>query len=314
VISLRYHIVSIVAVFLALALGIVVGTTALNGPITTNLRHQVDSLTSQNKTSAQQIKDLQAQVDNSQKFATAYGSAITKTTLVGSSVLIVGMPGADTSVKDDLSKQIATAGGKVSGRVQLTSAYTDPKRAADITSFVTQVHPVGLTLPTTDDAGTLGGALLSFVLLGKGQASDVTQVLSGLADLRMLKIEGSDEVTPSTLVLVVANGALPSGDAGGKVQLALLTELAKTGGHVVVAADTASANSNGLVSLLRNDNADASAVSSVDNADTQIGEVASVLALADAQAGHNGQFGAGDGVDALFPELPAATPTSKTTK
>ena len=36
-ISFRYHIVSIVAVFLALALGIVVGTPALNGPITKDL-------------------------------------------------------------------------------------------------------------------------------------------------------------------------------------------------------------------------------------------------------------------------------------
>jgi len=44
VISFRYHVVSIIAVFLALALGIVVGTTALNGPITTDLRNKVDSL------------------------------------------------------------------------------------------------------------------------------------------------------------------------------------------------------------------------------------------------------------------------------
>src|ERR1700761_7188390 len=140
---MRYHIVSIVAVFLALALGIVVGTTALNGPITTDLRHQVSSLQSQNKTSAQQIKDLQANVSNSEKFATAYGSAIVTGALTGDSVLMIAMPGADTSVKDDLAKEITTAGGKVSGRVQLTSDYTDPKRAADISSFVTQVHPIG---------------------------------------------------------------------------------------------------------------------------------------------------------------------------
>lgn len=300
---MRYHIVSIIAVFLALALGIVVGTTALNGPITTNLRHQVDSLTTQNKNSAQQIKELQANVDNSQKFATAYGSVIINGTLTGSSVLMVAMPGADTGVKDALSKEITAAGGKVSGRVQLTSDYTDPKRAPDITSFVTQVHPVGLVLPTTSDAGTLGGALLSYVLLGKGQASDVTQVLSGLADLRMLKIEGSDEVTPSTLVLVVASGTLPSGDAGGKSQLALLTQMRQTGGLVVVAGDAPSATGGGLVALLRGDNGDRSGVSSVDNSDTEIGQVSTILALDDASKSHFGQFGTGSNVDALFPSL-----------
>jgi hypothetical protein len=300
---MRYHIVSIVAVFLALALGIVVGTTALNGPITSDLKHKNDALTSQNKTSAQQVKDLQGQVKNAQNFATAYGGAITATALSTKSVLIVAMPGADTGVKDALGKQITAAGGKISGRVQLTSDYTDPKRAADITSFVTQVHPVGLTLPTTSDAGTLGGALLSFVLLGKGQATDVTQVLSGLADLHMLKIEGSDEVTPSTLVLVIASGTLPSGDAGGKAQLALLTELHQTGGNVVVAGDSASSTEGGLIALLRNDTGDRSAISSVDDADTAIGQVSTILALADAAAGHFGQFGTGSSVDALFPEL-----------
>jgi hypothetical protein len=300
---MRYHIVSIVAVFLALALGIVVGTTALNGPITTNLRHQVNSLNSQNKTSAQQIKELQAGVDNSEKFATAYGSVIVKGALTGRNVLLVSMPGSDTNVAANLTKEIATAGGTINGHVQLTSDYTDPKRAADITTFVTQEHPIGLTLPATSDAGTLGGALLSFVLLGKGQATDVTQVLAGLADLRMLKIESSGEIKPSTLVLVLSSGTLPAGDSGGKAQLALLSELRQSGGNVVVAGDAASATGGGLIALLRNDTADRSAVSSVDNADTDIGQVSTMLALSGAATAHYGQFGTGSGVDALFPDL-----------
>jgi Copper transport outer membrane protein, MctB len=300
---MRYHIVSIVAVFLALALGIVVGTTALNGPITTNLRHQVDSLTSQNKTSAQQIKELQAGVDNSEKFATAYGSTIVNGSLASRNVLVVAMPGSDSTVAVNLSKEVTTAGGKVSGWIQLTSDYTDPKRASDITTFVTQVHPINLTLPTTSDAGTLGGALLSYVLLGKGTSTDVTKVLAGLADLRMLKIAGSGEVTPSTLVLVVSSGTLPAGDSGGKAELSLLSELRQTGGNVVVAGDAASATGGGLIAQLRNDTADRSNVSSVDNADTDIGQVSTILALSGAATAHYGQFGTGSGVDALFPNL-----------
>ena len=37
-IDFRYHLVSIVAIFLALAIGIVIGTTALNGPVTEALQ------------------------------------------------------------------------------------------------------------------------------------------------------------------------------------------------------------------------------------------------------------------------------------
>ncbi|MFN2523414.1 MAG: copper transporter, partial [Mycobacteriales bacterium] len=42
IIDFRYHLVSIIAVFLALALGIVVGTTALNGGIVDTLRRGQD--------------------------------------------------------------------------------------------------------------------------------------------------------------------------------------------------------------------------------------------------------------------------------
>ena len=68
-ISFRYHIVSIIAVFLALALGIVVGTTALNGPITSNLRSEVDTLRKDRTSLSSQINALQKQVSDAAQFA-----------------------------------------------------------------------------------------------------------------------------------------------------------------------------------------------------------------------------------------------------
>src|SRR5581483_8165830 len=44
VINFRYHVVSLTAVFLALAIGLVVGTAALNGPAADALGEQVDAL------------------------------------------------------------------------------------------------------------------------------------------------------------------------------------------------------------------------------------------------------------------------------
>ncbi len=86
-ISFRYHLVSIIAVFLALALGIVVGTTALNGPITKDLRHQVDALKSDRKSLSGQVAALQGQVGNAEKFAALYGGQIVKGSLTGQNVL-----------------------------------------------------------------------------------------------------------------------------------------------------------------------------------------------------------------------------------
>jgi hypothetical protein len=39
VIDFRYHLVSLIAVFLAVALGIVIGTTALNQPILNDIEN-----------------------------------------------------------------------------------------------------------------------------------------------------------------------------------------------------------------------------------------------------------------------------------
>jgi hypothetical protein len=308
VISFRYHLVSIIAVFLALALGIVVGTTALNGPITKDLRRQVNSLKDDRTSLSDQVKALQGQVGDGQQFAQLYGQQIVKGALLGENVLIVGLPGASGAVKDDLARQVAAAGGKVTGRVQLSGDYTDPKQAGAVVKFATNNNPIGLTLPNTDQAGAIGGALLAFVLLGKGQPSDLTQVVVGFSQMHMLKLEGGgDSVRSSTNVIVVSNGTLPAQDARGRTDLALITQLQQQGGHVVLAGDTQAASQGGVVALVRGDAADRSAVATVDNADDALGQVSTIVALAevgrpapDTIVGH---YGTASGAKALFPEL-----------
>jgi hypothetical protein len=308
VISFRYHLVSIIAVFLALALGIVVGTTALNGPITKDLRHQVDALKGDRKSLSAQVNTLQSQVGDADKFAALYGGQIVKSSLTDLNVLIIGLPGASGDTKDGVAKEVAAAGGVVTGRIQLTGDYTDPKRAGDITALATGAsHPIGLTYPSVDDAGQLGGALLAFVLLGKGQQTDLKQVLAGFSELNMVKVEGGDKVTPASAVVVVAGGSLPLDDAGGKTELALISQLQQKGGSTVVVGDHASATRGGIVALVRGDETDKGTVSTVDYADSPLGKVSTALALAgmikpepETVVGH---YGTGGGASALFPDL-----------
>lgn len=303
-ISFRYHIVSIVAVFLALALGIVVGTTALNGPITTDLRKQVNTLKSDRAALAQQVKGLQGQLGDAGAFAQQFGTQIVAGTLTKKSVLIVALPGANSSMADGMEQQITAAGGKVSGRLQLTASYIDPRRSSDITALVTGgAHPVGLNLPEVSDAGQLGGATLAFVLLGHGQATDLNQVLGGFSELHMVSVSSGSTVAPSTTVLVVGSGSLPEHDYGAQVELAFVTALQQAGGNVVVAGNEASADQAGIVAQVRDSSADKSAVSTVDNADSAIGQVSAVLALSDAVSNSNfGHYGTAKGAQALFPQ------------
>jgi len=309
VISFRYHLVSIIAVFLALALGIVVGTTALNGPITKDLRHQVDALKSDRNSLSDQVKQLQSQVRNGEKFGAMYGAQIVHGTLHETNVLIIGMPGASSQVKDGLATEIAAAGGKVTGRLQLTGDYVDPKQADAMTRFATGgVQPVGLTYPNTDQAGVIGGALLAYVLLGKGQTTDLTQVIAGFAQMHMVKLEGGDSITPTTNVVVVASGTLPADDARAQTELALVSQLQEQGAHAVVAGDTASAKESGVVAMVRGDSSDRSAVATVDDSDTALGQVSTVLALAEVGKPQPntvvGHYGTASSAKALFPDPP----------
>lgn len=302
-ISFRYHVVSIVAVFLALALGVVVGTTALNGPITTDLRNKVDALNKAHAADSQQSQQLQQQLNTSNQFAGTFASKVVAGALTGEQVIMISMPGATGAAKSGVEKEVIAAGGSFSGRIQLTSDYIDPKQASNVLSLARHVQPIGLTFPVTDDAGTLGGNLLSFVLSGEGQQSDISQVLAAFAAAQMLKVESSD-VTPAKVIVVVAGGALPAGDAGGQTELQLVTQLQKAGCHTLVAGDPASSTLGGLVALVRGSGVDKGSVSTVDDADTLVGQVTSVLALAEAAGGKNGSYGTGAGASALFPSLP----------
>jgi hypothetical protein len=293
--------VSIVAVFLALALGIVVGTTALNGPITKDLRHQVNDAKKQRDTLAAQVKLLQGQVDDAGQFASTYGSQLLANTLSGKNVLEIVLPGATNDMQDGLASQINAAGGKISGRITITKAYLDPSGGAGIVSLATGTsHPVGWTAPETNNADQLGGSLLAYVLLGHGQPTDLTQVMGGFSALHMVTSDAQN-ITPATTVVVLGHGGIPSKDYAGTAELSLVSQLAHNGGHVVVAADNASATQDGIVAQVRDDKTARSSVSTVDNANTPFGQVSAVLALAGATKGLVGHYGTDQSADALYP-------------
>lgn len=299
-ISFRYHIVSLVAVFLALAVGIVVGTTALNGPVTHDLRQQVNGLKDDRGKLADQVKTLQGRVDTAGQFATTFGAQLVRGTLKGQQVLVVALPGTSTGMQDGVAAQLTAAGAQLTGRLQLAPSYTDPAQGSSLVSLATGgSHPPNLTLPQTSDPGQLGAALLAFVLVGKGQATDLKSVLSGLSGLHMITSDPAG-IEPAKTVVVIGNGSQPKADYAGQSELDLVTALSTAGGTVVVAGDTGSARGNGVVALVRN-SAAKSGTSTIDNANTAFGQVSTALTVREAQHGQVGQFGTEKGAQALFP-------------
>jgi hypothetical protein len=301
VISFRYHIVSIVAVFLTLAVGIVVGTTALNGPVTQDLRSQVKSLKSDRSDLSAQVKNLQGQVDNAGQFAATFGTALVKDRLKDQRVLMIVLPGATTGMQDALANQITAAGAALTGKLQFTNDFVDQSGATSINTFVTSgVQPAGLSdLPQTPDARQLAASLLSYVLVGKGAATDLTTILTGFASLHMTTSDPKS-IEPSTSIVVVGTGANVPGSYSGEAELDLVTSLQARGAHVVVAGDAGSAKPGGIVGLVRGGSA-RSSVSTVDDADAPFGPASVVLVMQGALNSQVGHYGTASGADGLFP-------------
>ena len=311
-IGFRYHVVSLAAVLLAVALGVLLGTTQLSGAIGDDQKTQIRNLAKDNGSLQAQLRAQSARTRSDDTVTAQLAPRLVAGALRGTKVVVVATPQATDAGTDGVARALQQAGATVTGRVQLTDGYADPRRAEDAKSFVTGgSQPAGFQLPESDDAGVLSGALLSYALLGdkKGDPSPATtsQILSGFGTLRMLRTD-SGAVTAGDTAVVVSSGAVTGADPEPRLATlaALVSSLDNAGKGVVVAGGPAAAGAAGLIGAVRGDQGLASAVSSVDDADRPVGQVAAVFALAQEAAGRTGQYGTGAGAEGPFPPLSAS--------
>jgi hypothetical protein len=111
--NLRYHIASLVAVFLALAVGLVLGTVVTeSGLLKSQIQSTVASLNTTYSDLRTQIRSLQARDADLTSFASEAGPQISRDALTGRTVLIVADPDSAKTVTD-ASNAIRAAGGQV---------------------------------------------------------------------------------------------------------------------------------------------------------------------------------------------------------
>ena len=313
-IDFRYHLVSLIAVFLAIALGIVVGTTQLNGPILDDLRGQVSSLEQDKRDLEDTAQQLQAQQETGDAFEAAVAPALVDGALTDHSVvLVLTNEGVSTDTVEEVTALIGQAGGTVNGTLRLQPEYSDPASASAVENYVTGGGlPAGVQLPPSGDAGQLAASLLAQVLMAPAagpapSTADLSSVLAGLSALNVLA-QDSASVTPANFAVLLTAGGFEGEDAGRRnttlTQLAAALDAAGEG--AVVAGDRASAGDTGLVGVLRADPATSAAVSTVDNVDTIAGQISTVLALGREGEGTSGKYGTGEDTQPV-PPVPATT-------
>lgn len=311
-ISLRYHIISIAAVFLALAVGVVLGSTTLS-------RSLLSGLNNENEDLAAQVNDLQneknaqnARLADADSFAASVGPMAVQGQLAQRTVVLVTTADARPADRDALKTLIANAGGSVTGELQLTESFSDPRHADQLKDIVVRLLPAGVQLPTASDPGTLAGGLLGPLLLiskddNKPQASaeETAAALAGLTEGGFVK--ATQGLQPAQLAIVLTGGAASGDGAGDRAATVarFATQVDRSGAGTVLAGNEGSASGTGPVGVVRADTAATSILSTVDNVQTSAGRVVTVLALREQLAGEAGRYGSAGNAERAAPGAPA---------
>ncbi|WP_280305030.1 copper transporter [Nocardia abscessus] len=300
-ISMRQHAISIVAIFLALAIGVVLGSQTLAADLLsglradkTELRQQVDALTEQNR----QLDDQAMAAD---RFVAGSSGRILGGTLADRSVVVFTTPDADPGDVDAVTRALEISGAGVTGRIALTEAFVDAAEGDRMRTAVTNVIPAGAQLRTgAVDQGSMAGDLLGLVLLldpasgqTRGTPQELGLVLETLRGGGFLAY-GDTPVHPAQLAVVVTgNGVDAARDGAGSNTARFAGALRGRGAGVVLAGRTGAADAQGPIAVVRTDAALAAQVSTVDNLERELGRVTTVLALGEQLNGGAGRYGTG---------------------
>jgi hypothetical protein len=306
VINFRYHIVSLMAVFLALSVGIAVGVT---------LRPSVDvGLIEQAAQDRKQVQELRAELDRrnvlddyADDWAAQAGAVTLTGVLAGERVALVSMPGAPGPVMDAVAAAVTEAGGTVTRTAVVAERVFDPAQTAEVSEAV---QPLTGLLGLTDEMSlpTKVGLALSRSLLAQqtqdrdDQAAQVTRTLTR-AGLATIDDDSDAQAQLAVLVTGEAPDSPPTNEQlDAHVDLAVALK-ASARGEVLAGPNSAGVEGSDVLAV-RTDSDAAGTLSTVDVADLASGVATVVLAGKEQLLGRAGHYGALAEADGALPELP----------
>ena len=308
-ISLRTHAISLAAVFLALAIGVALGSGLLSNTVLSGLRDDKQDLQNQINGLVDQKNALNEKLSAAGEFDGQMSPRILRDSLADKSVVVFRTPDAADDDVESLSRMVEQAGGTVSGTVALTDEFVNANSAEKLLSVVNSpIVPAGSQLSTKlVDQGSQAGDLLGIALLinrdPKVPAVDDQQrdtVLTALRDTGFITY-GTDRIGAANTALIVTGGGLGD-DAGnrGATVARFAAGLAPHGSGTVVVGRDGTASGTAAVAVTRSDPALSSSVSTVDDIDAVSGRITTVLALQDLiSGGRPGQYGVGQGATSV---------------
>jgi hypothetical protein len=304
-IDFRYHLISIVAVFLALGIGILMGSVVLDQRLVSNLEDQLRDIEQTNSDLRRANGELRRQVELDEQFALAARDLLLRDALEGSDVVLFTFAGTDGALLDSVRSGIAQAGGEIVTEMTATEKLAlESEPEIDELALIVG-SPASTPEEVRADAGrVLGDRAAAVARLEPLPAAEAEappppeepeegRLESLLEDLRgagFLDVDRSGETAvPRGALFLPADLIVP-----------LTTSLA--GPEVAVVAAESSTSTWNLAQILRTDDEAQQEVSTVDQAETTSGTIAVVLSLAEAAEGCSGRhYGVQSGVGGIIP-------------
>ena len=312
-ISLRYHIVSLVAVFLALALGIVVGSTVLQEGTVSVLRATSERVRQESERNSRDNVALRQEVSRLQGFGATVLPELVQDRLKGRSVVLVDTDKVDSGMRDAVRKVLEDAGARIDGQITFADDRLALGAEADRTALA--------RLLAVEDAGTpealrgelvrkLAARLATSTALPQEDARRASDMLTGLQDADFADLKLSQPLAAGTdpfphqgsmFVLLGPTATATTAVAPDAFLVPLADHVSQQASGPVAGGEAAAVPKETSWILALRDNREVSRrVSGIDSVDTVHGQLALVEALQGRLPA--GQYGIKAGASGLLPE------------
>ena len=290
-INFRYHVVSIIGIFMALAVGVVLGAGPLQRTINTGM----------NRSSSAAASDpqLSAQAEAEAAGLKALASSSLTGSLTGTQVALVVLPGASDDDVAAVRSTLTDAGASVVGRVTLTDNWQSTSmsqyRATLSTSLASHLESAAAAKTASAD-GVVGYSIVQ-VLTSSGSETDLLRQILTDKSTPLMTIDEDPAGKATTLVAIGARAqsaaTASSAPTSPDAWVGMAQAVGSTSGVVVGDASSRDA----MISRIRSAG---TAVTTIDSVGTTLATVDTALALSTKATGARA-YGVGSGAQSVIP-------------
>jgi hypothetical protein len=277
----RYHAASLVAVFIALAIGILIGVGLADDVVSGASEEIESSLRSDLDEAEARIDQLESQLEREQQFSFRAYPAVVSGRLAGSSVAIVGIGDLPDDTVSDVEAALEPTGARIAAKAVIASPV-------DVEALADAAGP-------RYAGARRGGAALN--RLGEELGSSIAgggRLIEAVSPELFSRFSGRLDGVDRVVIVPTDLSGLEAADAADAEALF---------DGIYAGVDAASAGSVAVERTVTDPTtlgaASESGVSTVDNSDQLAGKAAIVFAL----LGADGDFGTKEGADAFLPDL-----------